>query len=225
MCRLLRNRPLPFECDSTSGTDACETRRAYRPAQHGAAYMRGGYRAAARHVHAQQPPLQQSPHVHGPGQDMARPADGPPRPASMLLPSLQEAGGPVSLSRQPSTSSGSGHAGGSIAGSVTTMPERSTVKAASTKDHRSCRPTLNTSKQVGSVALAMSQDREGSSMLEPGGLGAADQERNSPCDAVSPAVSSQQPEGPQGLGRWFWTPCMWAGVKRGIRRRAAQVQS
>ena len=59
-------------------------------------------------------------------------------------------------------------------------------------------------------------------MLEPAGLGGADQ---SPCDAVSPAVSSQQPEGAQGLGRWFWKPCMWAGVKRGIKRTAAQVQS
>ncbi len=225
MCRPLRNRPSPFECDSTSGTDACETRHAYRPAQHGAAYMRGGYRAAARHVHAQQPPPQQSSHAHGPGQDMASSANGPLRPASTLLPSLQAAGGPVSLSRQPSTSSGSGHAGSSIAGSVTTMPEQSTVKAASTRDHSSCRPMLYTSKQVGTAAMEMSQSGEGSSILEPGGLGAADQERGSPCDAVSPAVSSQQPEGTPGLGRWFWMPCMWAGVKRGIKRTAAQVQS
>ena len=131
----------------------------------------------------------------------------------------------MSLSRQPSTSSGSPHAGSSIAGSVTTTPEHSTLKAASTKDHSSCRPTLNTSKQVGIAAMDMSQDREGSSRLEPGGRGAADQESGSPCDAVSPAMSSQQPEGAQGLGRWFWRPCMWAGVKRGIKRTAAQVQS
>ena len=224
MRRPLRNRPLPFDCDSTSGTDAYDTRHSYRPAQHGAAYMRGSHRAAARHVHAQQPPPQQSLHTHGPRLETGRLADGSLQPAS-VLPSLEAAGAPVSLLRQPPTSIGLGPAGSSIAGSLSTTPEHSTVKAGGTKDQSSCRPAPHPSKQAGIAALKMSHDGEGASMLEPGGLRAAAQERSTACDDVSPAVSLQQPEGPQGLGGWFWRPCMWAGVKRGIRRRAAQVQS
>ena len=39
---------------------------------------------------------------------------------------------------------------------------------------------------------------------------------------MSSAAARAQADGAQDLGSWLWRPWMWVGLKRGIKRRAAQ---
>ena len=207
MCRPSRTargcRRSPFDCDSGSGTDVYE---AHRPSLRSIASLPSAPAAASSSMAAAGlPPLPQRAQRAQQSQAVGKRADRPALSAAML-PELPTG----SLKRHAECSSGSPQA---TAGTESGMSQQPGIQDSSSKP---AEPSTVYRK------LASSERTEERDPADTGGLSSGVEESAPEYGPSTPAAARALADGAQDLGSWLWRPWMWAGLKRGIKRRAAQ---
>ena len=203
-------RRSPFDCDSTSGTDAHEAHQAHRPALRSITSLPSAPASASSSMAAAGlPPLPQSTQR---AQQSQAPGEGADRPAltAALLPELPTG----SLERQAKHAERSSGSPQATAGTESSVSEEPGIQDSSS------------SKPDGPPALCRRPPKsvraEGRGLADTGGQSSGVDESAPQYGVTTSAAGRVQGDVAQDLGSWLWRPWMWAGLKRGIKRRAAQ---
>lgn len=219
-------RPSPFDCDSTSGTDAYEA-PAYQP-----------YRPALRTISSlptspataqlPSPPsaqlqlLQQG--IQGSSGAAARRSV-----PSAEAPRLQQAGASEAQS-QSAPAQQQQRAGKALHWQLGKPQGSVDAKAAMPGQHG--KQPSGTEHTLSALTCHKPPQKEAAATTRGGrvdsldaGVRSGGQDGMADAAVIGPAAGRGQHEAAQDLRGWLWRPWMWAGLKRGIKRRAAQVQS
>ena len=219
-------RPSPFDCDSTSGTDAYEA-PAYQP-----------YRPALRTVSSlptspatAQLPSPPSAQLQLLQQGLQGSSEAAARRSvpSAEAPSLQQAGASEAQSQsapaQQQERAGKasewqmGSPPGSVDAIAATLGQHG--KQPSGSEHTLSPLTCHKFPQKEVTANA----KRGRADNLDTGVSSGGEDSVADAAATGPAAGRVQSEAARDLPGWLWRPWMWAGLKKGIKRRAAQVQS
>jgi len=212
-------RRSPFDCDSTSGTDVYEAYQPYKPALRSISSLPAD--ASSSKAVVVLPPPQHSIQKCHPSH-----AAGRQSLSATTLPELQQIESPKRHAKhseaaspllQQSSSQGSSRSSQTIAGTLSVASSQSAMQASSSK------ASEPSSGPMG-VPNDNAEHADGRNVPNTGGVSSGAEESAPESDLSSPDRAKPQSESAQDQRRWLWRPWMWVGLKRGIKRRAAQVQ-
>ena len=219
-------RPPPFDCDSTSGTDAYEApaHQPYRPALRTVSSLPTSPATAQ----LPSPPSAQLQFLQQGIQGSSGAATRRSLP-SAETPSLQQ-GGASEAQSQSAPAQQQQRAGKDLQWQMGSAQGSTDAKAATPRQHGK-QPSgseqtlfpLTCHKLPQNEATANS--RRGRADNLDTGVSSGGEDSVADAAVTGPAAGRVHSEAAQDLRGWLWRPWMWAGLKRGIKRRAAQVQS
>ena len=226
MCRPSRTargyRRSPFDCDSTSGTDVYEAYQPYKPALRSISSLPNGQAdASSSKAAVVLPPPEQIIQTCHPSHAARRGSL-----SATTLPELRQIESPKRHAKhleaaspllQQSSSQGSSRSSQTIAGTLSVASSQSAMQASSSK-------ASEPSSGPKGVPNDNAQHADGRNVPNTGGVSSGAEESGPESDLSSPDRAKSQSESAQDQRRWLWRPWMWVGLKRGIKRRAAQVQ-
>ena len=212
-------RRSPFDHDSTSGTDAYEVQQQpYRPALRTISSLPSSQPSSRAPAGLPTCEASTQPHRLAYG---AEARSGGCSLSAATLPELHR----ESLPKGSGSSLMQPNAVEDAAGPSSTAAQHSALAARPSSLKSPSLPPSVFSEQAPKARHERSHDGGEESTPDSRGSGSGVQGSVSECDHPSTSAGRGQPEVAQDLGSWLWRPWMWVGVKRGIRRRAAQNQA